>query len=137
MFLNCTNAQKSQERVSSIIGSAAAPDGYMVLDELPPMESDSDMNELIGKPVMCGFEIKNAMGWFMGTIHSRKLSPTDLKKTPSANFVVKYNKSITKNKHPPSAVWHVSCRSARNGPSVWWVLVQKVGALAETVEQTA
>ena len=136
MFLNCTNAQKSQERVSSIIGSAAAPDGYMVLDELPPMESDSDMNELIGKPVMCGFEIKNVMGWFMGTIHSRKLSPTDLKKTPSANFVVKYNKSITKNKHLHGCV---ACELSErtHGPSVWWVLVQKVGALAETVEQTA
>ena len=63
------------------------------------------------------------MGWFVGTIQSRKLSPTDLKKTQTANFVVEYHGKMT-NKN---LVGKVACElSARTwGPEEWWVLVQK------------
>ena len=112
------------ELVSSLIGNAVAPAGFKIVEELPSLESEDDKNELIGKSILCGFELKNAMGWYMGTIHTRKLSPTDLKKTPSANYVVKHKKSVTKNKHVDGCV---ACElTARtHGVSVWWVLVEK------------
>ena len=48
------------ELVSSIIGDAKAPYGYMVLHELPPLETDGEKNQHI----LCGFETPKAMGWF-------------------------------------------------------------------------
>lgn len=107
--------------MSSLIGNAADPDGHMILMELPPLETEQDMQDMIAKPVLCGFETKNVMGWYMGTVHSRSLSATDLKRTPAANFVVKYSKAITKNKN---LVGCVACElTARtHGPGEWWVL---------------
>ena len=34
-------------------------------------------------------------GWFVGTIHSTTVTARDLRKTPSANFVVKYSSQRT------------------------------------------
>jgi hypothetical protein len=109
--------------VADLIGSAVAPDGWTIDEVQPPLNSELEMNELIGKNILYGHDSKKAQGWFIGTIQSRNLSPTDLKKTPTANFVVEYHAKLTDKK----LVGKVACElSARTwGPKEWWVLVQK------------
>ena len=51
------------ELVASLIGNASDPDGYMILIELPPLETEQDLQDMIGKPIMCGFETNKVMGW--------------------------------------------------------------------------
>ena len=50
---------------------------------------------MIGKTVLYGWDSDNATGWFVGTVYSRNLSATDLKKTSTANFAVKYTSKMT------------------------------------------
>ena len=45
-----------------------------------------------------GHDSKQATGWFIGTVHSRNVTPTDLKKAPTANFVVEYHAKLTDKK---------------------------------------
>jgi len=61
----------------------------------------------------------------VGTVHSTTISASDLKKTPSANFVVEYRAPQTDKK----LAGKVSCElSARTyGTGEWWVLVEKEG----------
>ena len=112
------------ELVSSVIGNAKAPGGYTIIEELPPMETEDELNELIGKTILYGFETKKVTGWHMGTVHSRKPTAKDLEMNESANFVVKYKKSVTKLKDLNG---NVACElTARtHGASVWWVLLHK------------
>ena len=67
-------------------------------------------------------------GWFVGTVHSRNLSAPDLKKVPTANFVVKYTANIT-----DGAIYgNVACELSTHthGPAEWWLLVEKEAATA-------
>ena len=118
------------ESVSSMIGNAVAPKGYKVIDELPPLDSEDDLNNLIGKPIVCGWEQKAdnknknpIVGWYTGTVHSRNLSTTDKKNTPTANFAVKYTSAKTDKKLNGSVACELTART--HGASVWWVLLQK------------
>ena len=115
------------ELVSSVIGNAHAPEGYHILHELPSIETEDELNELIGKPILCGFEMNNVMGWFMGTVHSRNLSASDLKQTPTANFVINYKTATTKNKNLNGKV-ATELTARTHGPGVWWVLLGKESA---------
>ena len=47
--------------------------------------------------------------------------------TPSANFVVKYTKAVTKTKHLVGKVGCVTHKltTRTHGVGVWWVLLQK------------
>ena len=112
------------ELVASLIGNAVAPEGYTIIEDLGPLDSEADLVKLIGMPILCGLETRQAMGWFVGTVHSRSLSSTDKKKTPTANFVVKFKKSVTKNKNVDGCV-AVELTERTHGPGVWWVLLQK------------
>ena len=104
----------------------------MVLDELPPLETDGEKNQHI----LCGFETPKAMGWHPGTVHSRKLSVTDLKNTPSANFVIKFKKSVTKDKNVDGCIAS-ELTERTHGPRVWRILLQKRGAAAEAAHEEA
>ena len=111
------------QTVRSVIGDAVAPKGYYIIGELPPLDSEHDLQELIGRPVLVGWETAKAMGWFMSTIQSRKLSSSDLKKTPTANFVVKYASAKTNKKLNGAVACELTART--HGVSEWWVLLQK------------
>ena len=65
----------------------------------------------------------------VGTVQSSTVPPRDLKKTPTANFVVEYHKKLTLNK----LAGKVSCElSARTyGTEEWWVLVEREKGGAE------
>ena len=83
--------------VACTIDSAVAPAGYKIVDECPPLTTELEKNNMIGKTVLYGWDSGNATGWFVGTVHSRNLSATDLKKTQTANFAVKYTSKMAGN----------------------------------------
>ena len=92
---------------------------------MPPLDTQPERQQLIGKTVLYGHDSKAATGWFLGIVQSSTVPPRDLKKTPSANFVVEYHAKLTDKK----LVGKVSCElSGRTyGASEWWVLVEKEG----------
>ena len=59
---------------------------------------------------------------------SRNLSASDLKKTPTANFVIKYTAKMTDGALNSSVACELSARTY--GPAEWWVLVEKDAATA-------
>ena len=107
----------------AVIGEAVAPAGFKIVAELPALEEEADLNNLIGKTVLVGWQTAKVMGWYMGTIQSRKLSKNDLKQTPTANFVVKYTNKYTNKKLNGTVACELSTR--KHGATEWWVLLQK------------
>ena len=109
--------------VACAIGNAVAPAGYKIIEECPPLTNELQKNEIIGKTVLYGWDSKKATGWFVGTVHSRSPSEADLKKAPTANFVVKYTAKITEGSINGNVACELSART--HGPGEWWVLVEK------------
>ena len=64
-----------------------------------------------------------ARGWFVGRVHSLALSRADLRKTPSANVVIKYDPKLTSKKLHGLETRELSARL--HGPKSWWVEVEK------------
>ena len=62
--------------------------------------------------------------WHGRTVHSQSLSATDLRKTPTANFVIKYKSKETEK--PLNG--NVACELSEQlyGAAVWWVLLDKI-----------
>ena len=117
--------------VACTIGSAVAPAGYKIVDECPPLTTELEKNNMIGKTVLYGWDSGNATGWFVGTVHSRNLSATDLKKTQTANFAVKYTSKMAGNATNGNVACELSART--HGPAEWWVLVEKEAADATSI----
>ena len=70
-----------------------------ILADCPPLDSQGDQNAFIGKTVLMGWDTKVAEGWYKGTVHSYgPFTQADLRKVPSANFVVKYKAKETDKK---------------------------------------
>ena len=109
--------------MATYVGNAVAPAGYKILEECPPMTTDAEMSALIGKQGLFGWDNTVASGWYLGKIQGRGLSATDLRKTPTANFVVRYTKAQTGSIHG-----NVACELSPRlyGAAVWWVLVERV-----------
>ena len=78
--------------------------------------------------------VPHTQGWFVGTVHSRgPFTKADLKKVPTANFVVKYNPKITGGKLNGSVAHELSVRTF--GVEQWWVQVEKDGSLPPPKEE--
>ena len=113
--------------MATYVGNAEAPAGYTIVGECPPMSTDDEMSALIGKQGLFGWDSTTASGWFLGTIQGRTLSATDLRKTPSANYVVKY-KAAQSRETGKTLNGNVACELSPRlyGAAVWWVLVERV-----------
>jgi hypothetical protein len=109
--------------IATFIGNAEAPAGYTIIEGCA-LETEADKQEFIGKIVYIGHDSKQARGWFIGRVQSRDLSAADLKKTPSANFIIKYQSKETNKKLNGSEARKLS--SDNNGPNQWWVELSKV-----------
>ena len=70
------------------------------------------------------WDTDTAEGWFEGTVHSRGVTARDLKKTPTANFVVKYYPKATDKKLNGLVSCELSART--HGVGEWWVLIERV-----------
>ena len=53
------------------------------------------MQNLIGKHILHAWDDKDRQGWFEGRVHGRNLTARDLARVPTANFAVRYIKSLT------------------------------------------
>ena len=109
--------------VACAIGNAIAPAGYTIEDDCPPLATELEKNNMIGKTVLYGWDSNNATGWFVGNVHSHNPSATDLKKTPTANFVIKYTSKMTDGALNGNVACELSART--HGPAEWWVMVEK------------
>ena len=95
--------------VATFIGNATAPAGYAIVDVCPPLETNLDLNNFIGKTILVGHDSKQARGWFRGLVHSTGLSAADKRKTPTANCIIKYVDIQTRSFtgwRPASSVLH-------------------------------
>lgn len=106
-----------------VIGSAQAPTGYRILDEIPSINTATDLQQLIGRTILYGWDSKHATGWFIGTVHSTNVTASDRKKTPSANAVVSYKSKLTNKALNGNVACELSMRTYGRGE--WWVLVAK------------
>ena len=84
------------------------------------------MNAIIGNVVLCAHDSQAATGWFIGTVHSRGVTATDLKHTPTANFVVKYKSASTDKKLNGCVSTELS--RVKHGRAEWWVLLEREGS---------
>ena len=109
--------------VADNIGSARAPEGWKITEEAPQLATELELQQLIGKNILHGWDSKTASGWFIGTVHSSSVPPRDLKATPSANFVVDYTAKLTGKMLSGKVSCELSARTY--GPAEWWVVVVK------------
>lgn len=100
------------------------PEGF-VYAQPPNFDSEIAMQSIIGKYILQAWETSKIRGWFRGKVVSNGLSPRDLKKTPTANFVVlRYDRKETKNKHLHGMVAS-TLTASKYGSKEWWVLLEK------------
>jgi len=76
--------------------------------------------------VLRGWDTSKTAGWFVARIQSTAPSAADLKKTPSANCVIKYPQSITKEKTLNNTSEAFELSANNHGVDQWWVLVKKL-----------
>ena len=116
-------------QVLSFIGAAQAPTGYKILESCPRLETNEDMQKLIGKQILHAWDDKDRQGWVEGKVQSRNVNARDLARAPTANFAVRYRKSLTvgvkkKNTIANCLVAHeLTSRTYRE--KKWWVLIVK------------
>ena len=105
-----------------IAGSASGP--YLQPSSISLLFLDDGF---IGKYIYVGHDSRAASGWFIGRVQSRNLSDADLKKSPSANFVIKYSSKETNKVLSGLEARELSALT--HGPTRWWVELQKKAAV--------
>jgi len=75
--------------------SSPAPSGYKILESCPSLETDENIQNLIGTKILHACDDKDRQGWLEGRVHGRNLNARDLARAPTANFSVRYSKSLT------------------------------------------
>jgi hypothetical protein len=95
-------------------------------DQLKILEN---MRELIGAQILHAWDDNDRQGWFDGRVHRRNLNARDLARAPTANFSVRYTKSLTvgvkKKKTIPLCHVAHELTSRRYGEKKWWALIAK------------
>ena len=117
------------QEVLSFVGAAQAPSGYKILESCPSLETDENMQDLIGTQILHAWDDKDRQGWFEGKVHGRNLNARDLARAPTANFSVRYSKSLTvgvkKKKIIPLCHVAHELTSRTYGEKKWWVVIVK------------
>ena len=95
----------------------------------PSLETDENLQNLIGTMILHAWDDKDRQGWFEGRVHGLNLNARDLARAPTANFSVGYRKSLTvgvKKKEiiPLRHVAH-EFTSRTYGEKKWWVVIAK------------
>ena len=100
-----------------------APNGFAIVEVFPALATKEEQSELVGMRVLYGRDTKSEAGWFMGKVQRRGVPPRDLIRTPTANFVVAYNKKETAGKLNGQEACELSERLY--GAGNWWVLLER------------
>ena len=108
----------------SLVTQPHRPAIYAIVDVCPPLETKQDLNNFIGKNILVGHDSKQARGWFRGLVHSTGLSTADKRKTPTANFIIKYERGHTDKKLHGMEARELS--AALYGVAAWWVELKVV-----------
>jgi len=74
------------DQVVSFVGLAQVPCGYQILDSCPRLETDENMQELIGMQILHAWDNKDRQRWFEGTVQGLNLNKVDCARAPTANF---------------------------------------------------
>lgn len=113
--------------VADTIGEAPKdpPPGLIYAPVAPPLATDDDLKALVGQHILHAWDSAGCAGWYVGRISARGCSARDLRATPSANFVVTYDKRITKNKNLHGRVAS-ALTMQKYGPKEWWILLQPI-----------
>jgi len=83
------------QQLLSFVGAAQAPSGYKILESFPSLETDENIQNLIGTKILHAWDDKDRQGWFEGRVHGRNLNARYLARAPTANFSVRYSMSLT------------------------------------------
>lgn len=115
----------TSEFVSSV-GRAPVvpPQGFKYVETMPCMNTVADQQLVVGKYILHAWDAPNIRGWFMGRVSARGVSHSDMRQTPTANYVVTYDKKVTKNRHLHGRVAS-SLIEAKYGPDEWWIMLEK------------
>lgn len=93
-------------------------------ERAPPIDTDAQQLALVGRQIMHAWDTPNIQGWFRGRIAARGVSSSrDLRATPTANFVVSYDRSTTKNKQLHGRVAS-TLTPGKYGVHEWWLLLE-------------
>jgi len=76
------------QQLLSFVGAARAPSGYKILESCPSLETDQNIQNLIGTKILHACDDKDREGWFEGRVHGRNLNACDLARAPTAIFSV-------------------------------------------------
>lgn len=127
--VECANDDSSEEDDTELeyieVGPAPEipPSGFVYVMDPPSLKTDDDLLRLVGRQVLHAFDEENIRGWFRGRVAARGVSNRDLKRTPTANFVVAFDKKVTGNRFLHGRV-ATTLTKERYGPHEWWVLLE-------------
>jgi hypothetical protein len=62
---------------------------------MPSLETEENMREIIGAQILHVWDDNDRQGRFEGRVHGRNLNARNLARAPTANFSVRYTKSLT------------------------------------------
>ena len=57
------------QQLLSFVGAAQAPSGYKILESCPSLETDENIQNLIGTKILHVWDDKDRQGWFEGRVH--------------------------------------------------------------------
>ena len=123
-----SDEEDDTDLVEDMIGPAQAdpPIGFKYILTKPPMKTPDEGRAMVGRYIHHAWDAGKAIqGWFVGKITEFGVTNRrDLQKKPSANFVVSYDKNLTRNKTLHGRV--ASTLSVdRYGPGEWWLLLDE------------
>lgn len=109
------------------------PKGFAYVSDPPPLATEEEQKSLVGSWIVLAMATPSARGWFRGRVASKGVSTKDLRNTPTANFVVSFDKKVTQSKHVHGRV-ATTLLPTNYGPSEWWILLQPSVADSENAE---
>ena len=98
MNKSCKDDTAEPGTVATTLGNAEAPSGFSIAATCPPLSTPEEERAMVGKTVLYAWDDNAHTGWYMDHVQRRSAPAKDKKKTPSANFVVKYTKKLTGGK---------------------------------------
>jgi len=70
------------QQLLSFVGTAQAPSVYKILESCRSLETDENLQNLIGTKILHAWDDKDRQGWFEGRVHGRNLNA----RAPTPNF---------------------------------------------------
>lgn len=126
---------KGRLTLASTLAPAAPPPGYSFVEKCPPLSTPEEEGSIVGQPILYAFDDAQRSGWFLGHVLRRGAPAQDLRKTPTANFVVKYSRKATGGHLEGTVACELS--EAVYGADMWWVLLRADAHIAPPTSQSS